>query len=154
MAPMNRAAELMGNVEGGGHMAEVSFDVYDIATRIQKGDESGWRGDPSASLMFNPLINRFEVWMVDAMGTPYVAATHDRCDHTLITKLIEGDWQKGKRLAENLLKHNKKIRDAHQQDEKDKRLELADKLHWALVQDLGHMEGGNRRQYSMNTKGK
>ena len=60
---MNRALDLMGNVDGGHHMVEVAFDVYDIANRIQRGDESGWRGDPSASLMFNPLINRFEVWM-------------------------------------------------------------------------------------------
>ena len=151
---MIRAADLMGNVEGGSEMAEVSWDVYDIATRIQRGDESGWRGDPSASLMFNPLANRFEVWMVDATNTPYVACSHDRCDHTLITKLIEGDWQKGKKLAEDIMKRNRKIRDAHEQEEKDKRQELADKLHWALVQDLGHLEGGNRRQYSMNTKGK
>lgn len=151
---MNRALDLMGNVDGGHHMVEVAFDVYDIANRIQRGDESGWRGDPSASLMFNPLINRFEVWMVDALGTPYVAASHDRCDHTLIVKLIEGDWQKGKKLAEDMMKKNRAIHDAQQQAEKDKRQELADKLHWAIVKDLGHLDGGNRRQYSMATKGK
>lgn len=151
---MNRAIDLMGNVEGGSEMAEVSWDVYDIATRIQRGDESGWRGDPSASLMFNPLANRFEVWMVDATNTPYVACSHDRCDHTLITKLIEGDWQKGKQLAEDIMKRNRQIKDAHEQAEKDKRQELADKLHWALVRDLGHLEGSNRRQHSMNSKGK
>lgn len=144
----------MGNVEGGSEMAEVSWDVYDIATRIQRGDESGWRGDPSASLMFNPLANRFEVWMVDALNTPYVACSHDRCDHTLITKLIEGDWQKGKQLAEDIMKRNRKIKDAHEQAEKDKRQELADKLHWALIKDLGHLEGSNRRVLSMNSKGK
>lgn len=151
---MIRAADMMGNVEGGSQMAEVSFDVYDIATRIQKGDESGWRGDPSASLMFNPLAGRFEVWMVDVTGTPYVACSHHRCDHTLITKLIEGDWRKGKALHEDLIKKNRKIRDAHETAEKEKRLELADKLHWALIQDLGHLNGGNRRQYSMAKKGK
>lgn len=151
---MIRAADLMGNVEGGSEMAEVSWDVYDIATRIQRGDESGWRGDPSASLMFNPLANRFEVWMVDATNTPYVACSHDRCDHTLITKLIEGDWQKGKQLAEDIMKRNRKVRDAHEQAEKDKRQELADKLHWALVRDMGHLEGSNRRIHSMNSKGK
>jgi len=154
MGHMMRAADLMGNVEGGSNMAEVSWDVYDIATRIQKGDESGWRGDPSASLMFNPLAGRFEVWMIDVMGNPYVACSHTRCDHTLITKLIEGDWQKGKKLHEDLMKKNKAIRDAHETAEKDKRLEMADKLHWALIQDVGHLDGGNRRQYSMNSKGK
>lgn len=116
---MIRAANLMGEVEGGGQMAEVAFDVYDIATRIQKGDESGWRGDPSASLMFNPLIGRFEVWMVDAMGTPYVACSHHRADHNLIIKLIEGDWQKGKSLHEDLMKRNKAIKAAHETDEQE-----------------------------------
>lgn len=151
---MIRAADLMGNVAGGGEMAEVSFDVYDIANRIQRGDESGWRGDPSASLMFNPMAGRFEVWMVDATGTPYVACSHTRCDHTLIVKLIEGDWQKGKALHEDLMKRNRKVRDAHETTEKEKRLELADKLHWALVRDMGHLEGSNRRIHSMNEKGK
>lgn len=135
-------------------MAEVSFDVYDIATRIQKGDESGWRGDPSASLMFNPITSRFEVWMIDATGTPYIACSHNRCDHTLIVKLIEGDWQKGKQLAEDMMKKNRAIKDAHERDEQDRRRELADKLHWALVRDIGHLEGSNRRIHSMNEKGK
>lgn len=151
---MIRAANLMGEVNGGHQMAEVAFDVYDIANRIQRGDESGWRGDPSASLMFNPIAGRFEVWMVDATGTPYVACSHHRCDHTLIVKLIEGDWQKGKELADEITKRNKKIRDAHEQEEQDKRRELADKLHWALVRDIGHLEGSNRRIHSMNEKGK
>jgi len=69
-------------------------------------------------------------------------------------KLIEGDWHKGKQLAEDILKKNRAIQDAHETAEKEKRLEMADKLHWAIVKDLGHMEGGNRRQYSMATKGK
>jgi hypothetical protein len=154
MTTMIRAADLMGNVDGGSEMAEVSFDVYDIANRIQRGDESGWRGDPSASLMFNPVANRFEVWMVDAIGTPYVACSHDRCDHTLIVKLIEGDWQKGKALHDDLMKKNRAVRDAHETAEREKRLELADKLHWALVRDVGHLEGSNRRIHSMNQKGK
>jgi len=151
---MIRAANLMGEVEGGGQMAEIAFDVYDIATRIQKGDESGWRGDPSASLMFNPLIGRFEVWMVDAMGTPYVACSHHRADHKLIIKPIEGDWQKGKSLHEDLMKRNKAIKAAHETDEQEKRLELADKIHWALIKDIGHLDGGNKRHFSMNKKGK
>jgi len=151
---MIRAANLMREVEGGSQMAEVAFDVYDIATRIQKGDESGWRGDPSASLMFNPIIGRFEVWMVDATGTPYVACSHHRADHTLIVKLIEGDWQKGKALHEDLLKKNKAILASHETEEKEKRLELADKLHWALIKDVGHLGGSNKRSISMNEKGK
>jgi hypothetical protein len=68
--------------------------------------------------------------------------------------LIEGDWQKGKALHEDLLKKNKAILAAHETEEKEKRLELADKLHWALIKDVGHLGGSNKRSISMNEKGK
>jgi hypothetical protein len=124
--------------------AEITTDVYDIATRIREGDESGWRGDPSASLMHNPFTNKFEVWMVDGMNVPYIAATSDKCDHSLILKLIEGDWQKGRQLLEAIQKKNRE----------DKRREIADKLHWAIIKDVGHLEGGTHRHTSLYTKGK
>jgi len=150
-----RASELLSqHIPNADAWAEISTDVFDIARRIREGDESGWRGDPTASIMFNPITNHFEVWMVDGLNQPYIACSSSRCDHSLIVKLIEGDWQKGKRLHEDLMKKNRAIKDAHETAEKEKRLELADKLHWALIKDLGHLDGGNRRQYSMATKGK
>jgi hypothetical protein len=134
--------------------AEITTDVYDIATRIREGDESGWRGDPSASLMHNPFTNKFEVWMVDGMNVPYIAATSDKCDHSLILKLIEGDWQKGRNLLEEIQKKNRKARQDQLDAEEDKRREIADKLHWAITKDVGHLEGGNRRHTSFYAKGK
>lgn len=133
--------------------AEVTTDVYDIARRIREGDESGWRGDPSASLMLNPYTKKFEVWMVDGMNVPYIAATSDRCDHSLLVKLVEGDWQKGRQLLEELQKKNRDAHAARVGAEEDKRQEIADKLHWAIIKDVGHMEGGNRRHTSFYTKG-
>jgi hypothetical protein len=134
--------------------AEITSDVYDIARRIREGDESGWRGDPSASLMHNPFSNMFEVWMIDGMNTPYIAATSHRCDHSLLLKLIEGDWQKGKQLLEAIQKKNHDIHQAKIDAEEDKRLEIADKIHWALMKDIGHHEGGTHRHTSFHTKGK
>jgi len=133
--------------------AEITTDVYDIARRVREGDESGWRGDPSASLMHNPFTNKFEVWLVDGMNVPYIAATSDKCDHTLIMKLIEGDWQKGK-LLEELQKKNRAARQAQIDGEQDRRMEIADKLHWALLKDVGHLEGGTHRHTSFYVKGK
>lgn len=134
--------------------AEITSDVYDIARRIREGDESGWRGDPSASLMHNPFSNQFEVWMVDGMNQPYIAATSTKCDHSLLIKLTEGDWQKGKQLLEAMQKKNRDIHQSKIDAEEDTRMEIADKLHWALMKDVGHLEGGTHRQTSLYTKGK
>lgn len=134
--------------------AEISTDVYDIARRIREGDESGWRGDPTASVMFNPLTQHFEVWMVDALNRPYIACSSSRCDHSLIIKLIEGDWQKGRKLLEDIQKKGQAAHNAKVQAERDKVEEMADKIHWAIVRDVGHLEGGTRRQYSFNEKSK
>lgn len=133
--------------------AEITTDVYDIARRIREGDESGWRGDPSAALMHNPLTNKFEVWLEDGMNQPYIAATSDKCDHTLLLKLAEGDWQRGRKLLEEIQKKNHAAHKAKLDADEDKRREIADKLHWAIIKDVGHMEGGNRRHTSFYTKG-
>jgi hypothetical protein len=150
-----RAHELMQNhIPGSDAWAEVNSDVYDIARRIREGDESGWRGDPNASLMFNPQTQQFEVWMVDGLNQPYIACSSSRCDHSLIVKLIEGDWQKGRRLLDDIQKKNRTAQAAKEQAQHDQHQELADKLHWALIKDIGHLEGGTKRMYSMNEKGK
>lgn len=149
---MQRAGDILGHhIPGADGWAEISTDVYDIARRVREGDESGWRGDPTASIMFNPLTQHFEVWLVDAMNQPYIACSSPRCDHTLIMKLIEGDWQKGKRILEDIQKKNKAAHDAQVAGDREKAEEIADKIHWAIIKDLGHLEGGNKRFFSMNT---
>lgn len=133
---------------------EVTMDIYDISRRIREGDESGWRGDPTASVMFNPLTQQFEVWLIDDHNTPYIACSGPRCDHSLIVKLIEGDWQKGKKLLEEIQKKNRQAQEARLTADRDRAEEIADKMHFAIIKDLGHLEGGTRRQYSMNTNKK
>lgn len=149
------ARDLMGNhIQGADTWMEVSFDVYDIVRRIREGDESGWRGDPSASLLFNPMTRMFEVWLVDDQNTPYIACSSDKCDHSLLVKLVEGDWQKGKRLLEEIQKKNRAAHAARLTEDRDRAEEIADKMHWAIIRDIGHLEGGNRRLYSFADRGK
>jgi hypothetical protein len=149
------ARDLMGgHIPDSDQWIEVSFDVFDIVRRIREGDESGWRGDPNASIMFNPVTRHFEVWLVDDKNIPYIACSSERCDHSLIVKLIEGDWQKGKKLLEEIQKKNRLAHEAKLSMDRDRAEEIADKMHWAIIRDLGHLEGGTRRQYSFNEKGK
>ena len=150
-----RALDLMpGHTPGYSQLAEINSDVYNICTRIQQCDESGWRGDTSASVMFNPYSQQFEVWLVDGQNTPYIAATSDRCDHQLILKLIEGDWQKGRKLLEELQTKNRKAHSDRIAADREKTQEIAEKLHWAIIKDVGHLEGGSRPFQSFYTKGK
>ena len=104
--------------------------------------------------MFNPLTQQFEVWLIDDHNTPYIACSAPRCDHSLIVKLIEGDWQKGKKLLEEIQKKNRQAQEARLSADRDRAEEIADKMHFAIIKDLGHLEGGTRRQYSMNSNKK
>lgn len=150
-----RALDLMpGHTSHYSNLAEITMDVYNICERIRNGDESGWKGDPSASVMFNPLTAKFEVWLVDGQNVPYIAASGDRCDHSLIVKLIEGDWRKGHQLLKELQTKNRAAHQAQIDSQEDMRMELADKLHWAILKDIGHLEGGTHRQTSFYAKGK
>lgn len=152
---MYTAHDILGqHIPGSDGWAEISSDVYDIARRVREGDESGWRGDPTASVLFNPLTQHFEVWMIDDQNTPYIACSSLRCDHSLILKLIEGDWRKGHRLLEEIQKKNHAAKKAEDDAKKDHAAEIADKIHWAIIKDLGHLNGGTRRQHSMSTPDK
>ena len=38
--------------------------------------------------------------------------------------------------------------------QRDMSEELDDKMHYAIIKDMGHLEGGTRRQHSFNTNKK
>lgn len=119
----------------GEHTVEWRDDTLDIARRIQHGDEL-WRGDPQMQLRFNFLGERFEVWGVDAHGDGYLAASHDRCDHTLLAKLAAGDWQRGAAASAQVLLHERALRREQEAKEADARGEMIDKLGWAIRRDF------------------
>ena len=126
----------------GEHTVEWRDGTLDIARRVQHGDEL-WRGDPQMQLRFNFLDQRFEVWGVDAEGNGYLAASHDRCDHTLLTKLAAGDWQRGKAAAAQVVLHERALEKERLRKDADKRGEVIDKLGWAIRRDLH----GTRRTF-------
>lgn len=130
----------------------VTTDVLDINRRVQEGDESGWRGDPSMFLMWNPETDEFEVWGTDRAGVQYLAASHHRCDHTLIQKLIAGDPQKNDVIG-RVMANNARLEKERSDAERDKRLEIADKLGFAIRSDLGHLYGGRNRKQSLYIPG-
>ena len=81
----------------GGERLDVDADVFDIGRRIREGDASiGVPAYPAASLCFNAARNMFEVVDFDGLGRPYVAASHPKCDQTLLMKLRDGHWSKAK----------------------------------------------------------
>lgn len=132
-----------------GGMVHLDQTVLDIDRRIKYGDESGWRGDPSMGLYWNPASMMYEVIGVDRTGQQYLAASHDRCDHTLLMKLVAGDPRKHNVAAE-VLARNEKLRADADAAAKEKRLEVADKMHHAVKKDLGHHMGGTKRLYTVD----
>lgn len=140
---------MLPHLSPGPGRAWVDGDVLDIGRRIQQGDESGWRGDPTMWLAYNAMTGRFEVWATDLGGNQYIAASHDECNHVLIQKLIAGDPRRGDVLA-GVLEVNARARADAERREREQRLIAHDKLAWALRKDLGHLYGGTRRQHSMH----
>lgn len=126
----------------------IDGSVLDIDRRIKEGDESGWRGDPSMFLMFNPQNDMFEVWGIDRGGNQYMAAAHHRCDHTLLQKLVAGDPTKNDVIG-RVLADNAKLKKEQETKEREQRLEVADRLGHAIRQDVGHLFGGRKHTHSM-----
>lgn len=135
---------LVEHVQNGNRML-VESDVLDIGRRIAQGDEL-WRGDPTMGLFWNPVEGMFEVWGEDIAGTPYLAAAHTHADARLILKLVEGDWQKGLAKVNALQAAEAKRKADEARAFADQNEELADKLHFALVKDIGQHYGGMTRR--------
>lgn len=140
---------MLSHLEANGVMW-VPTDLFDIDRRIKNGDESGWRGDPTMGLFYNPHLHRFEVWGIDRGGNQYLAASHHELSVEIVHKLRNGDptrndpWQQ-------VLDHNAKVKAEMQQKDREKRAELADKLAWGIRQDFGHLYGGRKRIWNMGT---
>lgn len=109
----------------------------------------GWRGDSAMDVYLWPQ-GRCEVAAFDAHGNRYCAAAVDTrvpgWQHTLLRKLRDGDWQLGPALFEQVQADNARLEAARAAEGADRRLETADKLHFALLRDLGHMHSGTTRR--------
>lgn len=136
---------MLSHLEANGVMW-VPQDLFDIDRRIKWGDESGWRGDKSMGLFYNPHMARYEVWGIDRGGNQYLAASHHELSVELVHKLRDGDptrndpWQK-------VLDHNAKLEAERKAKDAERASEVADKLAWAIRRDFGQHLGGSRRQW-------
>jgi hypothetical protein len=131
-----------------GNRVWIDQSVLDIDRRIKEGDESGWRGDPSMFLMFNPATDLFEVWGIDRGGNQYMACSHHQCDHILLQKLVAGDPTKND-VVGKVLEANERLQKDREDAEKDKRMEAHDKLAHAIRQDFGAHLGGRKLSHGM-----
>lgn len=106
----------------GGERIDVDAEVFDIGRRIREGDPTiGVPAYPAASLTFNAAKRRFEVVDYDGLGRPYVAASHTKCDHTLLTKLRDGHWSKATDLMDRLIDERAEL-------ERDRARQLRDRI--------------------------
>lgn len=131
----------------------VDSSLYDIDRRIKDGDESGWRGDPTMGLFFNPHTRQFEVWGIDRAGKEYKAATHHELSVEIIHKLRNGDPTRND-VFQQVLDHNAKVEADAKQKDREARAEVFDKLAWGIRKDFGHLAGGTRRQHAIPDKPK
>jgi hypothetical protein len=132
------------------HMSVAQLgDLLDLDRRIKDGDESGWRGDPSMGVFVNTITGHFEVWGIDRGGNGYLAASHDKLDHTLLIKLREGDPTRHDTF-QRVLDHNAKVVADQKAAAHDKLTEAGDKLQWAIRKDFGQHMGGTRRQWHID----
>lgn len=149
----NGVATRFANQYGAG-MVEVTADMLDIGRRLQEGDEL-WRGDPTMTLCFNELTDKFEVIAHDAKGNPYIAHVADVCDERILIALTESDWQRGtKAMIDRLVKQTAAANAEQDREVRDRQGEIAEKVAWGIRRAFATHLGGRKIHYSMNTPGR
>lgn len=124
----------------------VEGDVHDIIRRLEHGDPTlGWPGDPDLRLVANIETREFEVWGRDAHGDPYIAVTWPRCDASLIAELVRSDNRLSNPLDRVAVRETARVA-AEEAAEEDRLTELADRLQFGLMKDIGHRHGGLTRR--------
>lgn len=126
--------------------ALIEGDVHDIIRRLEHGDPTlGWEGDPTLALVANVQTGEYEVWGRDAAGDAYIAISHPRCDASLLRKLVASDNRRQGAVERAVAIHDAGERDRTRASEE--RLEqMADRLQFGLMRDLGHRVGGLTRR--------
>lgn len=125
----------------------VEGGVTDTLRRLRFGDGIlGWEGDPNIHLFVDTSTGLYDVWSLDDAGQPMlVVGDRSYCDQRLVEDVIRSDTRRfdvvGRVAAKN-------ARREAQDDAKRKAeiAEVADKMHLALLHDLGSHVGGLTRR--------
>lgn len=139
---------------GTARRVEIAGDVLDVARRAVEGDATlGWDGDDTLQIeaVYGPEGARFEVTAADRQGRRYLVFIHPRCDASLIRRLAAADNRRRDPVAEAMAQQAARERSARA-DRQARNEDMADRLHWALKRDIGHLYGGTRRQHAIGGK--
>lgn len=134
---------------------DIPADVYGLGERIRKGDATmGWRGDESMGIYWNPRFGEFEVLGLDAERKVYCVWHGRKLDGpAILAHLVATDWQKGRRLLDELHAKRKAKDEQWERDTRDKRMEANDKLRFALNKVFRHYGDGGRRVFGQIGRG-
>jgi DNA-binding helix-hairpin-helix protein with protein kinase domain len=150
------------NVSGTFMKASVTGEMEDLMKRLRDGDATvGWLGDDTLELVavvpVDPVTKRpvaagqqmFEVWGHDVEGKQYVCLRWPRADASLLRRLAEIDPRTSDFMRTILAAEEKRQRDLEQKVA-DIREEAGDRAHFAILRDIGHMEGQTKRLYPVS----
>jgi len=134
-------------------MPDGSSVLYDdeVVHKLHKGDPTkGWEGDERLALTWNGKDQRIELWRYEEDGQYRLVLRGKQgkrvVDLGLIDFLVAHDTQRGYNPYAEAMKANL-ANEKRLADEQDASIgDVADKLHWALMRDIGHLEGGSRKR--------
>lgn len=102
----------------------------------------GWEGDENMQLLVDTSTGLYDVWTLDLNREPcLVVAQRPYADDRLIQDVIQADSRRFDVVGRVIEKVNK--RDELEREARKAQVdEMADKLHFALMHDLGSQVGG------------
>jgi hypothetical protein len=128
-------------------MVVVNGAATDTLRKLREGDGLlGWEGDPNMQLFVDTGTGLWDVWTLDARGDPaLVVAGCPYPDQRLVERVILADTRRFD-VAGRVLEHNHQLDDAKRKERQAESEERADRLHHALLRDIGAYEGGLTRR--------
>lgn len=132
---------------GEGTMVLVDATVTDTLRRLRDGDNVlGWEGDPNMQLMVDRTTRLFDVWTLDPAGNAtLVVGQRPYADSRLVEDVIRADNRRSDVIG-RIIQANADNQRAARDRFRDQMAEAHDKLHFALLKDIGHLEGGLTRR--------
>lgn len=117
--------------------------VTNTLRKLKFGDGIlGWEGDENMQLLVDTASGLYDVWTLGADGEPaLVVAQRPYADDRLIQDVIHADTRRFDVAGRVMEKANRR-QELEREARKAQVAEMADKLHFALMKDLGAHVGG------------
>lgn len=130
----------------GGRLVLIPGEATDTERALQHGDGIlGWEGDPNMEVAAD-LEGQWWVTTLDREGKRVpVVGPRPYCDQRLVEAVIRADTRRFD-VAARVLLHNQQLDERNRKERQAGNEERADRLHHALLRDLGAYEGGLTRR--------